>query len=294
MSKYLSIFLIGLVLHLPRLACADPAMASLVAPGIISDDGAFGFTLSKDGRTALWTRSGGKRERLQIMQSQWDGKQWLAAVPSAISGDPRWKDIDPMFSPDGRLIIFQSNRPVPGKPERSGFDIWAATWDGKQAGQPYHLGNQINSDDSESSASMSQNGSIYFMKANGDNSSDIFVSRLRDGVYQPPENLGPQINTKERESNPYIAADESYLIYFTTGANVRGETDLVISFQEHGVWTKPRPLATIINSDDAEFCPFVHDGKLYFARQRKQADRMIENIYVVPFNPDDYRARQTR
>ncbi|QYF95406.1 hypothetical protein KY495_09770 [Massilia sp. PAMC28688] len=69
----------------------------------------------------------------------------------------------------------------------------------------------INSDASESSASIAANGTIYFMKDRGAGNSDLWKSRLVNGQYQVPENLGAPVNTAAfRESNPYIAPDESY------------------------------------------------------------------------------------
>jgi len=275
--------------------CTVPALAQdsapIFEPGLVSDGGVFGLTLSPDGMHALWVRSGGKRDVLTIMEAgKVDGK-WQAPAVAPFSGQGGWKDIDPVFAPDGKSVVFQSTRPVPGKPERKGFDIWSIALGPAGWGPPAHLGNDINTDESESSASVASNGSIYFMKANdkAGAQSDLWVSRLQNGAYQAPENLGAPINTKERESNPYIAPDESYLIYFSSDPRGLGDVDLYISFRGKDGWGTPRHIDAPINSAAAEFTPWVHAGRLYFTRQVKQGERMIENIHSYPFDPLKYK-----
>jgi len=260
----------------------------LFEPNIISDGGVFGFTLSPDGKEAFWVQAKGKRDTLLIMQSHLAGGTWQAPKPAPFStGGGKWKDIDPVFSPDGKTILFQSNRPVQSMPARKGFDIWAVKKTPKGWSEAFHLGNVINTDSSESFASMANNGNIYFMKSNenGVGLSDIYVSKFVKGAYQKPENLGFPVNTNFRESNPYISPKEDYLIYFSTDSTGFGDVDLYISYNKNGKWSPPTNLGQPINSAVAEFCPFVHQKqkRLYFARQRKEGDRFVENIYWYPF-----------
>jgi len=260
----------------------------LFEPGLISDGGVFGFTLSPDGKEAFWVRSKGKRDTLLIMQSRRVRGTWQQPVHASFSGNPQWKDIDPVFSPDGKIVLFQSNRPADGKPhDPKDFDIWAVKMAGGTWGKPYHLGSTVNSSVSESYASMSSNGNIYFMKENPDGAgrSDIYVSRFENNAYQVPENIGLPVNTNERESNPFIFPDENTLVYFSSNPEGAGDVDLYIAHRVRGKWSEPKNLGPPVNTALAEFCPFVHvkQKRLYFARQEKGTDRMIENIYWYPF-----------
>lgn len=282
----------GVIMFLLSVCCQAQQTPQPFEPQIISDGGVFGFTLSADSKTALWVKSKGKRDTLVIVESKKIKGKWSKAVRASFSSDGQWKDIDPIFCPNGTTVLFQSNRAVPGMPDRKGFDIWAVEKSKNGWGEPYHLGNSINKDTSESYASMSEDGSIYFMKDNENQAcnSDLYVSRLENGQYQEPLNLGSPINTQAyRESNPFVSAKGDYLIYFSSDPGGFGDVDLFISFKTDDGWSAPQNLGRPINSEKAEFCPFVHQGKLYFSRQYKQADRMIEDIFVVDFDAEAFR-----
>jgi hypothetical protein len=278
---------------LGSLSCLAQDAPIMLAPDVISNGGVFGFTLSPDGKEAFWVQSKGKRDTLIILHARFVKGQWQTPRPAPFSGNGAWKDIDPVFSPDGDMILFQSTRPVESRPGRTGFDIWAVKKTNDTWGAPYHLGNTINSDASESYASITTRGNIYFMKENenGTGRSDIYVSRLVNGEYQAPENIGLPVNTDERESNPYILPDESSLLYFSSDPNGAGDVDLYITFRKNGKWTEPQNLGGPVNTPLAEFCPFFHlkQKRLYFARQKKEGTRMIEDIYYYPFDVEAFR-----
>lgn len=264
---------------------------AMLEPGLISDNGVFGFTLSSDGDEAFWVKSNGGRDTLYIVRSVKKDGKWSESQPASFStATASWKDIDPVFSPDGKMVLFQSTRPVEGKPDRKGFDIWAADKTPTGWSAAYHLGNKINTDVSESFASMAKNRNIYFMKENpdGKGSSDLYVSRFKKGKYLEPENLGTPINTSFRESNPYISPDEDYIIYFSSDTTGFGDVDLFLSNRKNGKWSTPVNLGRPINTETGEFCPFFHEGerRLYFSRTTEMASkRRIENIYYMPFDP---------
>ncbi|HOX82461.1 MAG TPA: hypothetical protein PLJ60_04135 [Chryseolinea sp.] len=268
---------------------------SILEPLRISDGGVFGFTLSNDGKEAFWVKSYGGRDTLIIMRSYKRDEVWQKPAPASFSGHAGvWKDIDPVFSPDNTIILFQSNRPVEGKPDRKGFDIWAVKKTKTGWSEAYHLGDSINTDASESFASMTNNGNIYFMKENpnGIGSSDIYVSKYVNKQYKTPVNIGAPINTSFRESNPYISPKEDYIIYFSSDSTGLGEVDLFISFRKKDQWSKPKSLGAPINSAIGEFCPFVHQKqkRLYFSRtEQRPGGRRVEDIYSFPFDVEKYR-----
>ncbi len=289
-----SIFLLPAILSV-SFVCAQE-VPQLFAPGIISTGGDFGLTISPDSKTAFWVRSNGGRDTLIIFQSEKRNGKWQKPVVANFSTrTAAWKDIDPMFTPDGKTVLFQSNRPVPGKPERKGFDIWVSQLTKDGWSNAVHLGNVINTDSSESYASATKKGDVYFMKNDevGNGSSDIYVSKFVSGAYQTPVNIGAPVNTTARESNPFISVNGDYIVYFSSDSKGLGEVDLYISFYQNGKWSTPKNLGLPINSADAEFCPFVHEKekRIYFSRQKKidGSNRFHEELYWFPFDVNNYR-----
>jgi Tol biopolymer transport system component len=93
-----------------------------------------------------------------------------------------------------------------------------------------------------------------------------YSGRLVNGKYSKPENVGETINTELSESAPFIAPDESYLIF---GKEAQGDrtvkSGLYIAFRDaDGKWTKPTYMGDEINSGGAA-SPYVSpDGRYLF------------------------------
>ena len=96
-----------------------------------------------------------------------------------------------------------------------------------------------------------------------------------DGAYLPPENLGSVINSPTAENSPFIAPDESYLIF--TGMDrpdAMGGTDLYISFKTtEGSWTPPLNMGDPVNTSTNDMCPMMTgDGRFFFWNSRPQGN----------------------
>ncbi|MDP2037082.1 MAG: hypothetical protein Q8L04_06835 [Ignavibacteria bacterium] len=134
--------------------------------------------------------------------------------------------------------------------------------------------------------SIASNGTLYFMGYLEGQWINIGIYRaeLINGDYAKPELLPPSINTLNgvRNWTPYIAPDESYLIFCSTrGLPASDQGDLYISFRQHdGNWTDPVSLGEPINSKEMERFPAVSpDGKyLFFTRDTPGSD---EDVYWV-------------
>ncbi|NIM99457.1 MAG: hypothetical protein GTO24_15715 [candidate division Zixibacteria bacterium] len=223
---------------------------------------------------------------------------------------PGWQD-SAFISPDGQELYFAympyaqkefmdilfgriSEKDVklrgpirPGSHGTMNFETYKAsrrkdgTWS-----KPINL--NINSTYSLYSAKLSYDGKeLYFAirdyhKNYG--ADDIYVSKkLPDGSWGPPQNLGPNINTRFRDDTPCLSADGRTL-YF--GRN-RGETlgwEIMASMRLNGQWTKAKKLGSPVNQPKPEttanYQPFITaDGKeLYFTR--------ITNLYKSERQPN--------
>lgn len=113
----------------------------------------------------------------------------------------------------------------------------------------------------------SQNGTYYFDTFDRENVSvPIRASRIIDGKYEVPKPLGKNINTGTFLNHPFIAHDESYLIWDAQRDEGYGDSDLYISYkQKDGSWGEAINLGDKINSDGWDGAGYVTpDGKYFF------------------------------
>jgi len=115
---------------------------------------------------------------------------------------------------------------------------------------------------------------------------DIFVVTInKDGTYSEPRNLGPRINTEEREMFPFIS-DENILYFSSDGYLGNGELDVYASKIFDNTVSEPISLGTPINSEKDDFAYIIDDAKHigYFSSNREggQGDDDIYSFVVSP------------
>ncbi|RYY90135.1 MAG: hypothetical protein EOO15_03795 [Chitinophagaceae bacterium] len=251
------------------------SQARMFEPGLISNGGVFGFTLSPDGREAFFVFSNGGRDTMQLYHTVKRGKRWSKPQPWRWA-DARQRQIDPAFSPDGNTLLLNINGPG----TRS-FDIFASRRTDSGWSNPEPVA-AVNSDSSDFFATMSRSGTIYFTRRL-DGRNQVHVSRLRNGAYTLPVPLDSVVNgLPGGATNPFIDPDERYLLFHVSERP--GVGDLYVSWRGDAGWTAPVALGSEVNSPISEFCPFVHGpgGYLYFARTEVQpGGRRTENIWRI-------------
>lgn len=124
--------------------------------------------------------------------------------------------------------------------------------------------------------SSSAKGTYYFdTYKEGDSAFPIRYSRLIDGKHEEPKALPKAINTGTFLSHPFIAPDESYLLWDADRENGFGDSDIYISFkQEDGTWGDGINLGDKVNTGAWEASPSITpDGKyLFFSRNMGSED----------------------
>jgi hypothetical protein len=208
----------------------------MIGEGVISTpDDEFGGALSPDEKTIYFDITVPPHYLYIMCESQLVDGKWQKPEILPFSG--LYRDSDPVLTPDGKTLLFASDRPRNGVDSRT-FDIWSATKTAKGWGKPKLLDGPINSEGSQVFASMANNGNLYFTSDRKDGEFDVYRSRLVDGKYQAAENLGPEINGAGIWSlEALIAPDESYLLIGSFGRQPSfGNSDLFISYNQNGVW----------------------------------------------------------
>ena len=106
-----------------------------------------------------------------------------------------------------------------------------------------------------------------------------------DGVCGEAKNLGDFANTEGSDIDPFVAADESYLVVCQEKEEGFGEFDIYVYFQrEDKSWTEPINLGEGVNSTGFEARPYVTpDGKYFFltSNRRDEEGGEVGRIYCV-------------
>jgi Tol biopolymer transport system component len=213
----------------------------LLAPGVISTAaGEFAPTFMPDGKTVYFTG-----DSVKIYESKWVNGQW--SKPARISFTGPWRDMDPFLTPDGKRLYFSSYRPHDSSTENTPKKIAHVWYADRLAGgawsAPHHLDAPVNLpgvNDYAPAISASQDLFVYSPNRDTSNRTTYYFKWLGDH-YDAPKAI--PINGKGGVHDPYISADERFLVFASGG-------DLYIAFRQANGW-----------SDRIKFSPQVNDGR---------------------------------
>lgn len=183
-------------------------------------------------------------------------------------------DLEPFISPDGSSLYFISKRPLVAGDEEKDWDIWMVRRTETGWGEPENLGPPINSEGDEFYPTVTRDGTLYFTADGREDSlggEDLYRSRVVDGVYVEPENLGPSVNSPGPEFNALVCPDEDFLIFGSARTGDHGGGDMYISFRaKDGSWTEAANMGAPFNSSALDFCPaLTPDEKFFFFSSRR-------------------------
>ena len=246
----------------------------LFAPGILFNTHRphGNITFSPDGNEIYWTAALDFGQYQKIWMIRQHNGQWNS--PRAVSFLDPYTFGGPAISPDGKRFFFDVNKPADQNGQERDHDIWFQEKNQLGWSEVVKLGPPLNSNKSALGPSVSRKGNIYFYSFNiegGFGSVDIYCSRFTKDGYKKPENLGDSINTEFMETLPYIAPDESYLLFSSMRPDGNGDFDLYVSYKKKdGTWTKAKNLGDTINTSARESISVVSpDGNYLFFMSRR-------------------------
>jgi Tol biopolymer transport system component len=256
---------------------ANDSAPQLFAPGTISTpDDEFAIAFEPDGKTAYFTKRSpttNTPSRSVICVTHLVDGHWSEPQIASFSGI--YNDFGTAVSSDGRRLIFSSDRPANATAKNgANIDLWMIEKTEDRWSEPRNLGAPINSEAAEAYPALSADGTLYFAsnRAGGAGATDLYRSKFSNGSYAAPENL-TQLNSPASESQPAIAADQSFIVFASTGrADAQAAAgapyprpDLYVSFRAGDGWTTPVNLGSPINSPDNEGSPALSpDGQWFF------------------------------
>lgn len=234
----------------------------IFAPGIISTELGWeaAISFSPNGKELFFTwrpsieGSGNRLLQMQLKDGRW-------TKPAYTSFSKNTKSYEAFISPDGKRIFYNSDKEKPKGKNIIG-DIWYSEKTDDGWSESKYLTETVNKGWTMF-MSLSIENTLYF--TGGYNRVfGIYKSEFIDGKYQEPEYLPNEINFL-RGAHPFIAPDESYLI-FDAQPDGMGKSQLFISFKDdNGNWTKAEAFNKTINATYTENIPNVSpDGKYFF------------------------------
>jgi len=249
------------------------------APGILSTEDKYDEAdpvFSSDFTILFYTLRIRPREYGTMFMKQ-ENSQWTKPYGPFYIGKNKIRY--PVLSIDGKKLFYVVIQTLKkdGK-DVNDSDIWSTEIisPGKWT-KPSSLGPIVNTNKHERHPSVTAMGTLYFYsdRDGGKGGADIYRSRYVGGKYTAPENIGYPVNSEFQEFNPFIASDESFIMFNSSNRpDTFGSSDLYISFRKHDdSWTKVINMGRPINSSASEFKASVSpDGKYLFFSSSKSGN----------------------
>lgn len=258
------------VLKGPYLGQKPPGMTpELFAPGIVpTEDNEVLYGFFNNGTLFLFDRTPANLEewmpavyRMELKDGKWTepnaspyrGKSWYHYYTTA---------------PEGKQVYFTWKGSLEDRSSSADVNIWRVRKIAGGWAKPRKLKSPVNSMDLDTYPSVTEDGTLYFFsyRESGFGGHDIYRSPSINDKHITIENLSAPINTKYDELDPFIAADESYLIFCSKTLDGFGGFDLYVTFQKSdGTWTEPLNMGEGINTSAYDWVPYVTpDGKYFF------------------------------
>jgi len=124
---------------------------------------------------------------------------------------------------------------------------------------------------------------IYYSVWNDSTLTDLYKSIPVNGEYLTFDKLSGNINSNDHDNSPYIAKDESNLIFASNRPGGFGYHDLYISFKNSdGSWNSAVNMGNLMNNVSEDSSPRLSsDGKYLFFTSARTSNDYGYNAYWV-------------
>lgn len=247
----------------PYLGQSPPGPTPLIfAPGFVSTAAhEFSCSFTPDGQEFYFARRDPQANVPLVMVTKCIDGAWTE--PTVAPFAQGQMSFEPRVTPDGRRLYFTfTSRGQNGGPPS--MNVWFVERVADGWGPPQDPGPPFNPMKSMY-ISMTRAGAVYTTDISGGPGSEgIAVARPLAGKYATLTRLGPPINVGAQDMYPYIAPDESYLIFASRRAGSPAGKGLFIAWrQPDGTWGEPRaidlgmPAGTPVVSPDGKYLFFT-------------------------------------
>ncbi len=256
--------------------------------------------ISADGCVMVFTSRIAPKKNLLVSKKALDNvyvtyyddrnKKWLFTVMlGPLINIPEIDNSAIALSNDGqRMLLYRGGNAV-----NSTGDILESQLSGEEWSEPVRLPAPINSDDNETSASISPDGgTIYFVsdRKGGLGGKDIwYCTQDENGALGEAINMGPSINTDKDEEGVFIHPNGGAIFFSSKGHNSMGGYDIFMSVYDETTktWTKAENLGSPINTPDNDiYFVLQANGKTGYYASSKPGGLGDLDIYNISFSED--------
>ncbi len=234
----------------PYLGQKPPGLVpEIFAPGVVSTAAhEFSSCFSPDGREFYFTRRDPELGQNVVMFTMQVEGVWTEPAIAPFAGPFTF---EPFVTPDNKRVYFQTGKVVEG--ELLMFTLYAERTDGGWSGakDPGEAFNPMKT----MHVSATADGTIYTTDISGggsfrtdkgpvrQGSERLGVLRLVDGKYGRLEAVGPPLDREPKSMHPWIAPDESSIVYTVVRPGQDpGNVLFFASRSADGSWAEPREL----------------------------------------------------
>jgi len=272
----------------PYLGQAPPVNEPvLFAKGIVSTNAGNHSSpaFSPDGKEIYWCM----KEKIWFTKLE-NGIWTETEMLSFCQGDSYMYD-NPFITTDGKKMFFTSTRPGADTKKERRENIWYAVRTASGWSEPKPVSSHVNDMPLHWSLSVSDSGTLYFQFQPREEShagiGDIYYSKLVDGVYTKPVNIGPEINTRYTEICPYIAPDESYIIFVRLYETPKN-SGIYISYRDKSGHWLPAVFVLGGSPDVGGVAPMISpDGRYLFYVNGSEGTWWMPADFIEKLKPDE-------
>ncbi len=219
---------------------------------------------------------------------------WTEPTPLPAPINTKKNDGSATFSGDGQTMVYGGCNREDGIGD---CDLYISSLKGTEWSEPMNMGNVVNSPEWDAQPTLSADGSMLIFASDrkgGYGSEDLYiVTKNIFGEWGIPSNLGPVINTPDKEMSPFLGSDGKTLYFSSTGHPGFGGADLFVSTFENGKWTEPRNLGAPLNSDkDDKYFTIGGSGEVGYFASSREGGKGGYDLYSVKI-PESMRPQAT-